>query len=456
VDEHATLSLSGDLVADPSGRTVSECLHLVLLWARQEPERVGECASVKRSLILGRGVERLPDDPPHVEWVRSRPGANEPTGALSTPTLSRRQWRLVPTNDAIDVENLGRRQLFHNGVQVQSCRARAGDTLGVGGVALFLVAKRPALLPQFPHKSFDFGGADPDGIVGETPEIWQVRQDLARLAAQSAHALVLGESGSGKELCVRALHARSTRASGPFVARNAATIPASLVEAELFGQAANYPNSGAGARQGLAGLADGGTLFLDEIGEMGELQQANLLRLLDAGQYQRLGEDKLRTSDLRVLAATNRQPGTLKPDLLARFPERLLLPSLNARRADVPLLVRSIIQRLLEQRAITELPQLGMELIDTLTRHEYTLHFRELERLVRLCAQTRAGELWTVNKALASELKLRPTQAELDISQVRLAIEASKNASEAAERLGLANRYALYRLMKQLGLERTP
>ena len=81
---------------------------------------------------------------------------------------------------------------------------------------------------------------------------------------------------------------------------------------------------------------------------------------------------------------------------------------------------------------------------------------RELERLVRLCAQTRAGEPWTLNKALLSELKLRPTQAELDISQVRLALEASKNASEAAERLGLANRYALYRLMKQLGLERIP
>ncbi len=417
---------------------------------------MGECASVKRSHILGRGVERLPDDPPQLEWVRARPGANEPTGALSTPTLSRRQWRLVPANDAIDVENLGRRQLFHNGVQAQRCRARVGDTLGVGGVALFLVSKRPAFLPPFPFTPFDFGGADADGMVGETPESWLVREELTRLAAHPSHCLVLGESGSGKELCVRAIHARSARASGPFVARNAATIPTSLVEAELFGQAANYPNPGAGARKGLVGLADGGTLFLDEIGEMGELQQANLLRLLDAGQYQRLGEDRLRTCELRVMGATNRDPSLLKPDLLARFPERLLLPGLNARRADVPLLVRSIIQRLFEQGALTELPQLGMDLIDALVRHDYTLHFRELERLVRLSAQAPAGEPWTLNKALASELNPTPSQAALDIAQVRLALETSKNASEAAERLGLTNRYALYRLMKQLGLERTP
>jgi two-component system nitrogen regulation response regulator GlnG/two-component system response regulator HydG len=157
-------------------------------------------------------------------------------------------------------------------------------------------------------------------MIGESPAAWDLREQLAAGAVQGAHVLLLGESGAGKELAARALHALSARSAGPFVARNAATIPDSLVDAELFGTAKNYPNSGSPERVGLVGEADGGHLMLDEIGELSDVHQAHLLRLLDrGGEYHRLGESHTRLSDLRLIAATNRYPASLKHDLLARF-----------------------------------------------------------------------------------------------------------------------------------------
>ena len=117
--------------------------------------------------------------------------------------------------------------------------------------------------------------------------------------------MLLGETGTGKELAARAVHRFSTRADRPLVARNAATMPAGLIDAELFGNARNYPNPGMAERPGLVGQADGGFLFLDEIGELPSELQAHLLRVLDAGgEYQRLGESRVRRSDFRLLAAT--------------------------------------------------------------------------------------------------------------------------------------------------------
>src|SRR5262249_46286359 len=153
---------------------------------------------------------------------------------------------------------------------------------------------------------FPFGRADADGFVGESPAAWDLRDRLAFIGPQAGHVLLVGESGVGKELAARALHARSRRSRRPLVSRNAATLPEALIDAELFGHARDYPNAGMPERAGLVGEADGGTLFLDEIGELPEARQAHLLRLLDGGEYQRLGDPRVRRADVRFIAATNR------------------------------------------------------------------------------------------------------------------------------------------------------
>src|SRR5262249_52388775 len=155
-------------------------------------------------------------------------------------------------------------------------------------------------------------------------DAWELRREIALLGSSEEHVLILGESGSGKELVARALHASSRRSTKPLIARNAATFPAGLVDAELFGTAANYPNTGSPERPGLFGQARGSTLFLDEIGELPQDLQAHLLRVLDgAGEYQRLGESRSRTADVRLIGATNRSIDALKIDFAARFKLRL-------------------------------------------------------------------------------------------------------------------------------------
>jgi DNA-binding NtrC family response regulator len=191
-------------------------------------------------------------------------------------------------------------------------------------------------------------------------------------------------------------------------------------------------------------------LFLDEIAELGEAQQANLLRVLDSGEYQRLGEDKLRRSDVRVVGATNRPLQALKTDVQSRFPERLYVPSLNARRADIPLLIRFILRKLTPPAAA--LPQCHPALVDALVRHRYTLNFRELERLVRLGLKDAADGTLRLTGAIRAELDLS-TADEADAARIREVLAVAGGITEAARRLGLPNRWALGRLMKRLGID---
>ncbi len=446
--DHSARTETGPSSWQASGRDVIDlCLHLTLLWSNHASKRVGEtCALVGRALF-GRGGDSGTGDPPKLEFVRQRPGSNEPTGTLDNPKLSRRQWLLEPRGEGIRVENVGQRSLLLNGATVGECVAREGDTLGVEGVLLCFVESRPRVLPRHAYEEFDLGKADADGIVGESATAWRLRHDLALLAPASAHCLVLGESGVGKELAARALHRRSASAHAPLVSRNAATIPESLMEAELFGNIANYPNAGTPARQGLVGAANGGTLFLDEVAELSEAQQANLLRVLDSGEYQRLGEDRPRSSRFRLIAATNRPLEALKHDFLARFAERLHVPGLPERRADIPHLVAAILERLGEHDA-----RLHPELLDQLVRHRYTHHFRELERLIRLSKRSSSPGSLELTPDVRAELDLpaggTPTEAE-----IREALASTKTAAEAAKRLGLPSRFALYRLTKRLGIE---
>jgi len=428
----------------------ASALHLVVVWSRHEAERVAEVCAVTRAALLGRGSEIEAGDPPKLELVRQRPSGNEGSGALRSPKLSRRQWLIEPKGEhTLFVRNVGQRALLHNGRACSECHAEPGDTLSTDGVLTCLVERRPKVLAGPARADFPFGAADADGIVGESPAAWLLRAVLHEVSASNAHVLILGESGAGKELCANAIHRRAGRDS-VLIARNAATIPGSLVEAELFGTAANFPNPGTPARKGLVGAAHGGTLFLDEIAELAERQQANLLRVLDAGEYQRLGEDAQRKSCFRLLAATNLAPDSLKHDFLARFAERVALPGLNQRRADIPLLIR----HLLPQVGLSE-QALHPNLIDALLRHRYTHHFRELDRLLRLARRTSAADRLELTAEVEAELDLPlPTQAPT-AQEIRKALSAGGSLTETAARLGLPSRYALYRLLKKHGIATT-
>lgn len=423
-------------------------LHLVVVWSADEAHRVGECASLANGATLGRGAVGQAGDPPRLEFFRSRPGHHLPTGGLISAGLSRRQWIISPKGGALGVSSVGKNALLHNGEAKQSCEARHGDIVAVAGVVSFLVEERK----RFPEGSIQlehpFGESDQWGIVGESVGVWQLRVQLAQVAEGPSHVLVQGPSGTGKELSARAIHGLSTRSRGPLVSRNAATIPEGLLSAELFGHARDYPNAGMPARPGLFGQADGGSLFLDEIGELGLAQQAALLRVMDAGEYQRLGEDKVRRCNVRVIGATNRSDSYLKGDVLARFSERVRLPGLNERRSDIPLIARQLL-RARRRSDLTELTT--QQFTEYLVRHDYDTNVRELERLLR-AAPSVSGVL-TLSVDLRGALEPFHTMEKVDENRVREAIFTSRSIAEAAKKLGLPSRFALYRTLKRLGIE---
>jgi two-component system nitrogen regulation response regulator GlnG/two-component system response regulator HydG len=221
-------------------------------------------------------------------------------------------------------------------------------------------------------------------------------------------------------------------------------------------------------RPGLVGEADGSTLFLDEIGELPRELQAHLLRFLDAGEYQRLGDAKRRTVDARVVAATNRPVSQLKADLAARFPLRVRTPALHERREDVPLLARHLLQALVRggdahtSRFAAEdgHPRMSRELMIALVNHLYTTHVRELSSVLFRAALESTSSVVGLTSGAREALGLAggatSTALPHDISREELvtALERHGGVREKVWRtLGLPNRYVLKRLLKKHGLE---
>ena len=185
-----------------------------------------------------------------------------------------------------------------------------------------------------------------DAIVGQSPAILEVLAKVAQVAPTTSAVLLLGETGTGKELLAHAIHDRSPRRDGPLVKVSCAALPPTLIESELFGHEKGAFTGATGAKVGRFELADGGTLFLDEIGELTPDIQVKLLRVLQHGEFERVGSGRPRRVDVRIVAATHRDleramaDGRFREDLYFRlsvFP--IPLPPLRARREDIPLLV---------------------------------------------------------------------------------------------------------------------
>lgn len=472
--------------ADPT-RTVTA---FVLLWSRDEPERVGEVALVPGghagvAVMMGR-AEASPDDPlPRAEFVRQRPGRVLPTGALRSPRISRDQLRIeAAANNVLKVSNVGRCPLLHNNTPVTECEVLPGDLLELRQQALFLCTNRPLSLPAFapastPPPLHPFGEPDPNGIVGESAAAWELRERIFFVAPRTAHVMIRGASGTGKELVAQAIHHLSSRGRRPLISRNAATFPETLIDAELFGNAKNYPNPGMPERPGLVGDADGSSLFLDEFGELPAGMQAHLLRVLDSGEYQRLGESRPRRADFRLIAATNRPDSYLKEDVLARLRIRVELPDLNARREDIPLVARYVLRRIARTDAelarryfpdgdATKEPRITPALLGALVQRRYTTHVRELEKVLWEAMSEGRGEWIDVWDGFQTATAAEPTPSVSDtpsaaisgIDPLTIPAEVIQECLDRHEgrqepvwrELGLSSRHVLTRLVKRYGL----
>jgi PAS domain S-box-containing protein len=244
--------------------------------------------------------------------------------------------------------------------------------------------------------------ADSADFVGRSDAIRYVLHKIGQVASTNATVLIEGETGVGKELVARSIHKCSSRAQMPFVRVNCAALPPSLIESELFGHERGAFTGADRARQGRFELAEGGTLLLDEVGELALDLQAKLLRVLQEGEYDRVGGTKTRKADVRVIASTNRSlrqlvaAGRFREDLYYRlqvFP--ISVPPLRERREDIPLLVTYFVQRLSQKHgmAIKEVP---MKMIRQLSEREWPGNVRELENVIERAVITCSGPVLTL------------------------------------------------------------
>ena len=457
--------------ADDAGRESDRRLGIgfVVLWASDEPDYLGAWLPVasgdgRGPRLLGRGPARADDPHPRLTSYRQRPEHNELLPPFASEALSRAQLIVRPRgSDLIEVENLGKRKLVVNGAPFDRHEVRPGDLLEIGSRLALYCAMRPMRFTGSPASAgHRFGHADEHGIVGESAAAWQLRSDIAFAARRAGHVLILGATGTGKELVASSLHALSSRA-GPLVSRNAATLPESLVDAELFGNPKGYPNPGVPERDGLIGAAHRGSLFLDEFADLPSGAQAHVLRVLDSGEYQRLGESHQRHSDFRLVAATNRPENSLRTDLLARFDFRVRVPDLSARREDVPLILRHLFAQVVvdEPELRTRycspngLPRLGSGFLQQLVEHPFSANVRELRHLLwRALAESADDALeWPRHPEAPGPGRKDGEPAE---SEIQRALDANNGSLEKTWRaLGLANRYVLRRLIARYGLSVT-
>ncbi len=225
-----------------------------------------------------------------------------------------------------------------------------------------------------------------ESIEGISSAIQQVRSLISQVAQADANVLILGDSGTGKELVARSIHRQSARANKPFVPVNCGAIPTELLESELFGHEKGAFTGAITVRAGRFELADGGTLFLDEIGDMTPYMQVKLLRVLQECCYERVGSNSTRDTDVRIIAATHHdleaamQTGEFREDLFYRLDEfPICMPPLRDRVEDIPILVQTLIKRLEKERGTL---QIGKTVIEAMQFYSWPGNVRELSNVV--------------------------------------------------------------------------
>jgi formate hydrogenlyase transcriptional activator len=243
------------------------------------------------------------------------------------------------------------------------------------------------------------------GIVGESTPLKSVLQQVALVAPTDATVLILGETGTGKELVARAIHRLSNRSSRPFIRVNCAAIPPSLIASELFGHEKGAFTGALQRRLGRFEAANGGTIFLDEIGELPMETQIALLRVIQERELERIGSSQSIAVDVRIIAATNRDleaavaAGAFREDMFYRlnvFP--IHVPALRERLEDIPLLVAHLIERL-AKRAGKEFRTIKMNTIELLQAYDWPGNIRELQNVIERSVILSAGDVFSIDEA---------------------------------------------------------
>jgi len=242
-------------------------------------------------------------------------------------------------------------------------------------------------------------------IVGSSPALQRVLAQVAKVAQADSTVLILGETGTGKELVARAIHKRSRRASGAFIRVNCAAIPPSLIASELFGHEKGAFTGAVQRRLGRFEAADGGTIFLDEIGELPQEAQVALLRVLQEREIERVGSSHPIAVDVRVLAATNREleaaveRGAYREDLFYRlnvFPIRL--PPLRERAEDIPILVEYLVDRFAKQMG-KPIRNIEKQTLQRLTAYDWPGNVRELQNVIERAVVLSEGETFAIDES---------------------------------------------------------
>ncbi len=311
---------------------------------------------------------------------------------------------------------------------------------------------------------------DPHAIIGRHPLMQQVREFIASVGSvPQVSALLLGESGTGKNLVARGIHAASKAAGYRFVEVNCAALPAGLLEAELFGYEKGAFTDAKQAKKGLVEVADGGTLFLDEIGTMAPELQTKLLSFLESRSFRRIGSTREQTVTLRVVAATNADlsaevgRGTFREDLYYRLNvASQMLPPLRAIRSDIPEIANHFVKRAAEYFA-KPVPEIDADGVDRLQRYDWPGNARELRNIIERSMIFSSGptlrivELANTPVAVAAPVEgvVIPRGLTLDEVEARYIEETLRevggNVQEAADRLGVS-RKVLWQRRKQHGL----
>lgn len=411
-------------------RTQSRCLELVASGGRSlaspgvEWERIDGAfrrmpfGARKVGLIAQSGepleepelMEPLPDWVARPEWIRSE-GIR---GFAGQPLIHRGAVLgvlAVFARQPIAAECMGWLRMIadHAAAAIATSRAFA---------EIDELRKRLELENEYLREEVSGAGAFGE-LVGYSPALEAVARQIDLVAPTESAVLILGESGTGKELVAREIHRRSQRAARPLIKVNCAAVPRELYESEFFGHAKGSFTGALRDRVGRFELADGGTLFLDEVGEIPLELQAKLLRVLQEGELERVGEERTRRVDVRVMAATNRdlrsesEAGQFRQDLYYRlsvFP--IEAPPLRKRKEDIPLLVEHFLAAL-SRKFGRRTPPLTLAAVQQLQRYDWPGNVRELQHVVERAVITSTGNRLTIDLPSSSKA---PRQSEVGVS----------------------------------------
>ena len=300
-------------------------------------------------------------------------------------------------------------------------------------------------------------------MIAGSPAMRPVLDVIARVGPSDANVLITGENGTGKGVVARALHAVSARAGKPFLTLNAGGISEGVFESELFGHVKGAFTDARADRVGRFELADGGTLFLDEIGNVPLPQQGKLLRVLETGEFERLGSSRTLRSDVRILSATNADlgaeaaAGRFRQDLLFRLNTiEIRIPPLRDRKEDIPVLARQFLEAH-ARRYRKEISGFEPSALDALLSHPWPGNVRELDHAVeRAVLMSSGGTIRPGDLALRRGTGEAPRLEDLSLEEVEsLLVKKAMdrfggNVSQAARALGLS-RSALYRRLEKHG-----